>query len=227
MFCSRFFFQLRVKDKDGNILVPKKNTLAAYKSGIRMEVKKRHKVDILNGCLLTDHQKLWRSVEKVLVSEGCSENWHHDEVQPATMRNIYHLLSLQSRAEQTYNLLPTDAHKEKGERFLFPMWRALNQAKFNLHNPPMRNSSSPTRKVGRCSDLLKIILSFLQLGRIPSARCSRSCVRRQAAPSRQIIQLGMVLQFFVDCSVAFAVWSSTRALNIKTSEIIKFCPDFC
>ena len=99
MFCSRFFFQLRVKDKDGNILVPKKNTLAAYKSGIRMEVKKRHKVDILNGCLLTDHQKLWRSVEKVLVSEGCSENWHHDEVQPATMRNIYHLLSLQSRAD--------------------------------------------------------------------------------------------------------------------------------
>ena len=135
MFCSRFFFQLRVKDKDGNILVPKKNTLAAYKSGIRMEVKKRHKVDILNGCLLTDHQKLWRSVEKVLVSEGCSENWHHDEVQPATMRNIYHLLSLQSRAEQTYNLLPTDAHKDKGERFLFPMWRASNQAKFNLHNP--------------------------------------------------------------------------------------------
>ena len=131
------------------------------------------------------------------------------------------------RAEQTYNLLPTDAHKDKGERFLFPMWRASNQAKFNLHNPPMRNSSSPTRKVGRCSDLLKIILSFLQLGRIPSARCSRSCVRRQAAPSRQIIQLGMVLQFFVDCSVAFAVWSSTRALNIKTSEIIKFCPDFC
>merc|ERR1711894_111266 len=66
-----------------------------------VEVKKRHKVDILNCCLLTDHQKLWRSVEKVLVSEGCSENWHHDEVQPATMRNIYHLLSLQSRAEQS------------------------------------------------------------------------------------------------------------------------------
>ena len=140
--------------------------------------------------------------------------------------NAQHLPPAQP-AEQTYNLLPTDAHKEKGERFLFPMWRASNQAKFNLHNPPMRNSSSPTRKVGRCSDLLKIILSFLQLGRIPSARCSRSCVRRQAAPSRQIIQLGMVLQFFVDCSVAFAVWSSTRALNIKTSEIIKFCPDFC
>ena len=35
MFFFRFFFQLHVRDKDGK---PKKNTLAAYKSGIRMEV---------------------------------------------------------------------------------------------------------------------------------------------------------------------------------------------
>ena len=30
MFFFRFFFQLRVRDKDGIVLVPKKNTLAAY-----------------------------------------------------------------------------------------------------------------------------------------------------------------------------------------------------
>ena len=37
---------------------------------------------------------------------------------------------------QTYiGLLPTDAHKEKGKRYLFPMCRASNQAKFNLHDP--------------------------------------------------------------------------------------------
>ena len=242
MFCFRFFFQVRVKDKDGNILVPKKNTLAAYKSAIRMEVKELHKVDIFDSCLFPEHQKLWRSVEKMLVSEGRSETRHHDEVEPNTMRKIYHLLSLVedlinsrgipeyeeklaklpahlhanvhkllqwgamfilimfevrrgsegienlevehfqvfedaifnfrymrkvvSEAEknqqlgsnsqchgvipdmliddvlnpfsymQTYiGLLPTDAHKEKGKRYLFPMCRASNQAKFNLHDP--------------------------------------------------------------------------------------------
>ena len=54
MFCTyyfRFFFQLRVKDKDGNVLVPKKNTYAAYKSAIHMEVKERHKVDIFDSCI--------------------------------------------------------------------------------------------------------------------------------------------------------------------------------
>ena len=43
MFFFRFFFQLHVKDKDGKVLVPKKNT-AAYKSGIQMKVKERYKV---------------------------------------------------------------------------------------------------------------------------------------------------------------------------------------
>ena len=40
----RFFLQLHVKDKDGKVLVPKKNTLAVYKSGIQMEVEERYKV---------------------------------------------------------------------------------------------------------------------------------------------------------------------------------------
>ena len=94
MFCSRFFFQLRVKNKNGDLLVPKKNTLAAYKSGIRMEVKERHKVDIFDGCLFPELDKLWRSVDKMLANEGRSETKHHDEVDPATMRKIYNLLNL-------------------------------------------------------------------------------------------------------------------------------------
>ena len=97
VFCTnyfRFFFQLRVKDKDGNVLVPKKNTYAAYKSAIHMEVKERHKVDIFDSCTFPDHEKLWRSVEKMLVNEGRSETKHHEEVDPATMRKIYRLLGL-------------------------------------------------------------------------------------------------------------------------------------
>ena len=43
----RFFLQLHVKDKDGKVLVPKKNTLAVYKSGIQMEVEERYKVQQL------------------------------------------------------------------------------------------------------------------------------------------------------------------------------------
>ena len=111
MFCSRFFFQLRVKDKDGNDIVPKKNTLAAYKSAIRTEVKERHKLDIFDSCLFPEHLKLWRSVEKMLVSEGRSETRHHDEVEPTPMRKIYHLLSL---VEDLIN----EAHARPLEEFL-------------------------------------------------------------------------------------------------------------
>ena len=242
MFCSRFFFQLRVKDKNGDVLVPKKNTIAAYKSGIRMEVKEQHKVDIFDTCLFPEHDKLWRSVDKMLANNGRSETKHHDEVDPETMRKIYNLLSLlqnlmESRGTpeyekklaelpaehhgdihkllqwgamfilnmfevrrgsegmetlevqhfkvfkdsvwdfqymrkvvseveknqqmgsnsqchgvipdmliddvlnpfiymQTYlGLLPTEAHREKGKNFLFPMCRTSKQAKFNVHDP--------------------------------------------------------------------------------------------
>lgn len=85
---------MRVKDKNGVLLLPKKNTIAAYKSGIRMEVKERHKVDISDSCLFPELDKLWRSVDTMLAKEGRSETKHHDEVDPETMRKIYNLLSL-------------------------------------------------------------------------------------------------------------------------------------
>ena len=47
-----------------------------YKSGIRMEVKERHKVDIFDGCLFPELDKLWRSVDKMLANEGRSETKH-------------------------------------------------------------------------------------------------------------------------------------------------------
>ena len=48
-----------MKDKDGKVVVPKKNTLAAYKSGIQMEVKERYKVKqlALSGASETVEQR--------------------------------------------------------------------------------------------------------------------------------------------------------------------------
>ena len=91
---SRFFFQIRVKDKKGNLLAPKKNTMAGYKSGIKMEIKERHQLDIFDTCVFPSHDKLWRSVDKMLVKVGRSTTTHHEEVRPETMMKIYELLAL-------------------------------------------------------------------------------------------------------------------------------------
>ena len=91
---SRFFFQIRVKDKKGNLLAPKKNTMAGYKSGIKMEIIERHQLDIFDTCVFPSHDKLWRSVDKMLVKVGRSTTTHHEEVRPETMMKIYELLAL-------------------------------------------------------------------------------------------------------------------------------------
>ena len=92
MFCPRFSFQLRLKDKNGVVLVPKKNTIAAYTSVIQMEVDIS---DCMHCCVFSEHDELWCSVDTMLVSEGRrSDTKHHYEVDVTTMRNIYNLLSL-------------------------------------------------------------------------------------------------------------------------------------
>ena len=94
MSLLRFFFQLRVKDKNGESIYPKKNTILVYKSMLRTEIKERHGVNILDSCRFPQHAKLFKSLEKVLVKQGRSETNHHEEVDPATMTKIYELLAL-------------------------------------------------------------------------------------------------------------------------------------
>ena len=68
--------------------------MAGYKSGIKMEIKERHQLDIFDTCVFPSHDKLWRSVDKMLVKVGRSTTTHHEEVRPETMMKIYELLAL-------------------------------------------------------------------------------------------------------------------------------------
>ena len=108
-FSFRFFFQIRVKDKQGNLLPPKRNTMAGYKSGIKMEIKERHQLDIFDTCVFPNHEKLWRSVDKMLVSVGRSTTTHHEEVRPETMLKIYQLLALLEKVVKARGTAEYDA----------------------------------------------------------------------------------------------------------------------
>ena len=68
--------------------------MAGYKSGIKMEIIERHQLDIFDTCVFPSHDKLWRSVDKMLVKVGRSTTTHHEEVRPETMMKIYELLAL-------------------------------------------------------------------------------------------------------------------------------------
>ena len=68
--------------------------MAGYKSGIKMEIKERHQLDIFDTCVFPSHDKLSRSVDKMLVKVGRSTTTHHEEVRPETMMKIYELLAL-------------------------------------------------------------------------------------------------------------------------------------
>ena len=59
-----------------------------------MEIKERHQVDVDDICLFPNHDKLWKSIGKMLVNQGRNTTEHHEEVHPETMLKIYQLLAL-------------------------------------------------------------------------------------------------------------------------------------
>ena len=131
LFCFRYFFQYRVKDKDGKMVVPKRQTAESARSRLKAELMTKFKVDISDPIMFPDMEKKWKAMVTTIVAAGRNETEHHEEVNPETMLAIYMLLGtvvavLKVRGRPDYQkLLATVPVDLQGKLHLILQWGAI------------------------------------------------------------------------------------------------------
>ena len=121
LFIFRYFFQYRVKGKDGGEIVPKRQTAEAVRSRLKSEIQHKHKVDIFDPIMFPEMEKKWKAFVTTIVAAGRNETQHHEEVHPETMMKVYKLLGMvvvviKARGTPDYQKLlstiPADLHSK-------------------------------------------------------------------------------------------------------------------
>ena len=90
---GQFFITLRVSQKEGLPLLPKKGYAEKIRSNIKMAFMKTYKVDITDKSKFPLMEKRWRSFVAELVNKNRGQTVHKEEVSPDTMEAIWKLLA--------------------------------------------------------------------------------------------------------------------------------------
>ena len=88
----QFFITLRVSQKEGPPLLPKKGYAEKIRSNIKMAFMETYKGDITDKSKFPLMEKRWRSFVAELVKKNRGQTIHKEEVSPDTMESIWKLL---------------------------------------------------------------------------------------------------------------------------------------
>ena len=105
---GEYFITMRVKKKDGSILMPKRGYAEKIRSNLKMSILERFKLDITDRAKFPLAEMRWRSFTGELVKNNRGETEHKQELPAGTMEAILKLLAdakaaLEARGSPEYD----------------------------------------------------------------------------------------------------------------------------